>query len=282
MRNIYKLFAATLSFIISTTLSAQTYSGYSDVSITLKSDTTTRSSLISNLIEDRAGDVSPIIGAAAWFDNNKNLQCRSLLSFNYGILPKLISPDQIVEARLILKPVEIITKETISGTHYPKIIVRRVLQPWEDSVTNWITQPTANLTDEAVKNIPEKKRNRPVSIDVTSIVKNMFLYGNNGFMIRYEDSLQGVGILNQWFASARFEDEELRPELMIRWSRPANYRPPTLNLADASLPSDVMRQYYNQAVNQPYVQPQPVNPPPTPVPEDPKPKGNNNGSGTKD
>lgn len=61
--------------------------------ILLKADTTIKSVLISNLFVDRAGDQSPVIGAAAW-------QCRSLIAFDYGMLPVLIKPDQITNAQL--------------------------------------------------------------------------------------------------------------------------------------------------------------------------------------
>lgn len=276
MRIFYKLPALLVFFILSINISAQTYSNYSDIAIILKSDTSTRSALISNLLEDKAGDVSPIIGAAAWTANNKKLQCRSLLSFDYGVLPKMISPEQIIEAQLILKPVEIATQETMNGIVNPKIIVRRILQPWEDSTTSWSTQPESNLYDEAIKKIKENKKNRTLYIDVTSMVRNMFRYGNNGFMIRYEDSLQTESFLSQWFASARFEDEDLRPELLIKWSVPMGSRFPIF--ADVSpLPSEVVRQYNNNLIIQPVpsVKPEPVNPPVV-IPEDPKPKGNNN------
>lgn len=220
MKNTPKLILAYLIILISLSVSAQTYSGFSDRSIVLKSDTTTKSVLISNLLEDRVGDISPIIGAAAWSDHNKKLQCRSLLYFNYGILPLYIRPDQITEAKLILRPVEINTIEQASQLAAREFIVRRVVEPWEDSMTSWLTQPASNPGDETIKSISENKIGKPVRIDVTEIVKNMFRYGNNGFMISYRDSVETSSFLSQWFASARYEKEKLRPELIISWSYP--------------------------------------------------------------
>ncbi|NOT50665.1 MAG: DNRLRE domain-containing protein [Chitinophagaceae bacterium] len=277
MKNIYRSLVAFLSLIISLFTSAQiTYSGFSDVSITLKSDTTTKSVLISNLLEDRVGDVSPIIGTAAWVDNNKKLQCRSLLSFDYGIMPRLIRPEQITEATLILKPVEILTTETVNGMQYPKFIVRRISEPWEDSMTSWLTQPGSNIDDEVIKSVPEHKKHKTVRIDVTEIVRNMFRYGNNGFMIRYEDSLQTAVFLSQWFASARYENEKLRPELLIRWSLPANIMSyPNYDIAELSrLPMIRTNTSNQQPVNSmPYIAPVPVvQQEPTPPP---KPKQDN-------
>ena len=85
--------------------------GYSEMFILLKADTTTKSVLVSNLFVDRAGNQSPVIGADAWFDNGKHLQCRLLIAFDYGMLPVLIKPDQITNTQLVLNPVELETAE---------------------------------------------------------------------------------------------------------------------------------------------------------------------------
>jgi hypothetical protein len=131
--------------------------------------------LISNLLADRVGDVSPIIGAAAWKDSGKKLQCRSLLWFDYGLLPIFIQPEQISQAKLILRPVEMNTVEQLNSAWQPhKFVVRWVLEPWEDSMTNWITQPTASPDDETIKFITENKIGKTVRVDGTEIVKICF------------------------------------------------------------------------------------------------------------
>lgn len=221
MKNISKFLTAIFVLLFSFSVSAQVYSGFSDASIVLKSDTNTKSVLISNLLSDRVGDISPIIGAAAWKDNGKKLQCRSLLWFDYGILPLVIDPEQITQAKLILRPVEMNTVEKANASWQPQeFVVRRVLESWEDSMTSWITQPIASPEDEAVKYLSENKVGKTVRVDVTELVKNMFRYGNNGFMIGYRDSMESESFLSQWFASARNEVKKLRPELLINYSLP--------------------------------------------------------------
>ncbi|MEK7226889.1 MAG: DNRLRE domain-containing protein [Bacteroidota bacterium] len=148
------------------------------------------------------------------------MQCRSLLAFDYGILPKLLKPEQIVEAQLILRPVEFSTVESINGVPSPKFSIQRIVEPWEDSLINWLTQPASEVTDETVKQLDVTRKRKTIKIDVTEIVKNMFRFGNNGFMIRNEDSLETAVFISQWFASAKNEDEKLRPQLVIKWSRP--------------------------------------------------------------
>ena len=225
MKDSTKLLVAVtfLIFSNSTQIFSQSVTGYSDLSIMIKADTTSKSVLLSNLFEDRAGDQSPIIGAAVWFDKGKHLQCRSLLAFDYGILPRLIKPDQITSARLILNPVQLENTDANTENKNSKIIVRRVLQPWEDSLTTWINQPLSNSGDEVKKEVPVKKKDRTVNIDVTKMVKDMFQFGNNGFLICNPDSLEKDNSFSQWFASAKNDNENIRPVLVINYAVPYNY-----------------------------------------------------------
>ena len=216
---------ALLIFITSVQSFAQPLTAYSDMSVWLKADTTSKSVLVSNLFEDRAGDQSPVIGTAAWFDKGKQLQCRSLLAFDYGILPRLIKPEQITSAQLILNPVQLEnTKEDVENQK-SKFIIRRVLQPWEDSLTTWMNQPLSNSGDEVTKMVSPKKKDRTVKIDVTKMVKDMFLFGNNGFLICNPDSLETNNSFSQWFASAKNANENIRPVLVINYAVPYSYSP---------------------------------------------------------
>lgn len=279
MRKISALSTALFSLIISAGISAQIYTGFSDVSILLRSDTTTRSVLISNLFEDRVGDLSPIIGTAAWIDNNKKLRCRSLLYFDYGMLPIVIKPEQITEAKLILRPIELNTVEAVNGIPSPNFVVRRVLEPWEDSITSWLTQPPSNPDDESTKSIRENRKGKTVKIDVTEIVRNMFRYGNNGFMISFRDSLESESFLSHWFASARYENKKLRPELLISYSFPSFAGYPNDRFRDiAPMPRDHYRVGANMTQT---VSPEPINtnnnpvpPPKVPVNNEPPPPPN--------
>jgi hypothetical protein len=209
------LLTISLSIFISSAVSAQSYSGYADFSVVLKADSNSRSALLSNLLEKQPGNQSPIIGTAAWTELGRQLQCRSLLSFDYGVLPKVISADQISKAQLILVPLQINSTIDNSDIQYSKFIVQRVIEPWEDTLATWSNQPNADYINEVTKQINPKKKDKLVKIDVTDMVKNMFLHGNNGFMIKYEDSLAATASFSHWFASAKIANEDLRPLLVI-------------------------------------------------------------------
>jgi hypothetical protein len=113
--------------------------------ITLESDSSTKSALISNLNEEKSGDMSPVIGAASWLDNDKTLQCNSLIEFDFNLIPVEIKklPSIIIRADLVLYPinVEFVAKDN----EKPRIIhIQQVRDNWEDTTVKWKNQPTAN------------------------------------------------------------------------------------------------------------------------------------------
>ena len=209
------LLTVSLSIFISSAVTAQSYSQYSDYSIILKADSNSRSVLLSNLLETKPGNQSPIIGTAAWTDLGRQLQCRSLLSFDYGVLPKVIDVEKISKAELFLVPLQINSTIDNSDKQFSKFIVQRVVEQWDDSLATWSNQPHADIKGEVIKQINPKKKDKLVKINVTDMVKNMFLLGNNGFLIKYEDSLSAAASFSHWFASAKNENEDLRPLLVI-------------------------------------------------------------------
>ncbi|MEI2737247.1 MAG: DNRLRE domain-containing protein [Chitinophagaceae bacterium] len=259
-------------FFFTAQVSAQTFASFSDLSVVLKSDSTTRSVLMSSLLEDKAGDLSPIIGSASWMDNGKRLQCRSLISFEYGNLPKVISPDMISNAQLVLVPLQLKDGEQGNEKEALRLTVRRVTSPWNDSTATWSNQPAVNIDDEVTTKITKKKKDQLVKINVTEMVKTMFRTTNYGFMICYGDSTKTPEGSSHWFTSPKYEDDKVRPMLLITYSIMASQLKadeyPALPLT-AQDRADLMKMY---------IRPEPVvvTPPPAPVKEEiNNPKGNN-------
>jgi hypothetical protein len=214
------LFVCCLLLILSSTPgNAQYYFGeYINQSVTLRSDFPSKSVLVSNVLSNRVGDMSQVIGAAIWADSGRQLQYRSLLEFNYNYLPQLIinDPSLISTAELILSPVHAVISQNDEDKP-GKLYVRRVLQYWDDTLTRWENQPLADSSRQVMKTIKVKNKNYPVSIDVTKLVMDMLRSGNNGFMICPENSYQQSIASGQLFASPQNDDENLRPLLVINY-----------------------------------------------------------------
>jgi len=185
--------------------------------ITLKSDSSTKSVLVSNLKEDKAGDMSPVIGAAVWMDGGKELQCRSLLEFDFNLLPVEIrnNPLLILEADLVLYPID--AEFAVHDNEKPSVIyIREVLDKWEDSSTMWNNQPNVSSENQASGTIEAKNKNIPTSIDVTDLVLiNIFKGRNNGFMIGYDENRNQSFTAGQLFASPKHENPAIRPQLIL-------------------------------------------------------------------
>ena len=263
--------SVSFSIFISSAVLAQSYSNFD---IILKADSNSRSVLLSSLLETKPGNQSPIIGTAAWTDMGRQLQCRSLLSFNYGQLPNVIRAEQIIKAQLILVPLQVNNAIDNNDRQFSKFIVQRVLEQWEDSLATWSNQPVADIKDEVTKQINPKKKDKPVKIDVTDMVKNMFLYGNNGFMIKYEDPRAAATSFSHWFASVKNENEDLRPLLVITLGYPVVF--PYISANDLNPPLPLTARD-RQEMMQNYIRPEPViiTPPADEVKAPVKPKENN-------
>jgi len=185
--------------------------------IILESDSSTKSVLVSNIIEDKAGDMSPVIGAANWLDNDKELLCISLLEFNFNLIPVEIlnNPSLILQADLVLYPIN--TEFAVNDQAKTSVIyIRQVLDKWQDSSTSWNNQPNTNFENQHSATIETKNKNSPASIDVTDIVlNNIFKDTNNGFMIFYDENRNKSFAAGQLFASPKNENSAIRPQLVL-------------------------------------------------------------------
>lgn len=222
MKHSRSLFVCCLFLIFSSTANhAQYYSGdYINHTAILRSDIPAKSVLVSNLLEDSVGDMSPVICSANWKESGKQLECRSLLKFNYNYLPEFLinDPSLIVSAELILYPLQLIFSET-DADKPARFVVRRVAEDWIDTATSWSHQPSADSSLQAKKLIKVKNKNDIVTVDVTRLVLKMLRKGNNGFLISQDDSDPESVAKGQFFASPKYELEDLRPLLVINYRR---------------------------------------------------------------
>jgi hypothetical protein len=192
------------------------YYDYINQMITLRSDLPSQSVLMSSLLADKKGDLSPVICAALWEDSGRHLECRSLLKFNFDYIPQFIvdDPSLINSAELILFPLQVSFSE--NDVNKPaKIIVMQVIDNWVDSSARWNNQPSPDSAVRVSKFIKVKNKNYPVSIDVTKLVIKMLRSANNGFLISIDNASDSSMSSGQSFASPKFEFEELRPLLVI-------------------------------------------------------------------
>lgn len=200
---------------------SQTFANFREYTITITSDTTSKTVILSNLFENEPGGNPDFIGAARWTDANRNLDCRSLLSFELGPVFKIIKPEQVVSAQLVLTPVRLTAQAENPESFERKLEVLRITEQWDDDNVIWNRQPLTDNEHIASKKLSQEKKDKAVKINVTQQVRDILRYGNNGFMLRYEEDSLSAATAGRWFASCTNEDAAKRPVLVLEISLPA-------------------------------------------------------------
>lgn len=215
--NFRQLLTVTGLFSISFSNSSHAQTEYANKRLTLRSDFPAKTVMVSN-INQQVGEKSPFLIAAARKENGDQKEYRSLLQFNYDYLPAAImqDPTMIASAELILYP----TNSDLLANNYDepaKLVVKRIVENWNDSITGWDNLPLVDSLEVAQQKVKVNRKNREISIIVTSLVKDMILYGNNGFMI-CQSNIQTDNRLNGLsFASSVNNDTLVRPLLVIKY-----------------------------------------------------------------
>ena len=160
--------------------------------------------------------------------------------------PMIISenPGVIISAELILFPLQVAFSD--SDVYQPsKFIVSRVLKKWQDTAARWINQPAVDTSSQVVKIIKMQEKNQPVNVDVTRLIKDMILFGNNGFMICLENSPEPSIAFGELFASPKNENKNLRPILFINYREMATTSSLSQPLTDAGGRAQQLRTQQN-------------------------------------
>jgi hypothetical protein len=195
--------------------------------LTLRSDFPAKTAVVSN-INQELGKKSPFLVAAAVNENGSQIEYRSLLQFNYDYLPDIIKtdPQMISSAHLVLFPANSdVLKNNPDGTN--KLVVRRIINNWYDSLIAWDNQPVVDTSMIATEKVRIKKKDWQISVDVTRLFLDMLRHGNMGFMISQNSPVVPESLSGVSFASSLNEDKLLRPLLVIVYNDGSNTSSPS-------------------------------------------------------
>ncbi len=186
--------------------------------LTLRSDFPAKTVMVSNITQE-LGTKSPYLVAAAVEENGTQKEYRSLLQFNYEYLPPIVmtDPHMIMTAELVLYP----ANADFLANKYDetsKLVVKRIVENWYDSLTAWDNQPMVDSLGVATLKVRLSKKQPEIRVDVTSLVKDMILYGNKGFMICQKNKSVSNTISGLSFASSLNSEKLQRPLLVITYS----------------------------------------------------------------
>jgi hypothetical protein len=183
---------------------------YQESSLVINADSSSSSVMVCDLFEDKPGHLSPVIGTGSWREANKPVNLRSQLFFSLANLAD-IKPGDIIKAFLILVPAR--TGNADLEEVSCRIRVRRIIQPWVDSLTTWRNQPEVSTTDDNSYLLPPANISTYYKLNVTKMLRNMLKYGNFGFQLCFDE--YAGNSFSRFFYSAREEKQELRPQLVV-------------------------------------------------------------------
>ena len=220
MRNVlYSALLLMVSFSIPD-VNAQVYYSATARQVLLRADSSSKSAVVSNSTDQR-GDLSQLLAACYFRTGEGLLECRSYLSFNLNQLDKEMDVQKISSAKLILFPLQL--GEDTNLVYYEnsrKIVVRKVNNDWEDSLIRWNNQPVAADGNGVSQKIRPGVQKGAVVVDVTILVKRMLQNGDFGFVVSCEGPQKNSDDDISWFGSARNENIDARPVLLIDFIAP--------------------------------------------------------------
>lgn len=158
-----------------------------------------------------------IFFAYAENDNGQNKISRSFIRFDLDQIPP---GSNIISAYLKLYSVSSLwqggghSKE--SGSN--KAALYRVTENWEVNSLTWNSQPSVSTTDKVILE-ESTSSTQDYEVDVTTMIKHMYLNDNYGMMLRLDSESYKRGLV---FASSNHEEASKWPELTITYSSTAS------------------------------------------------------------
>lgn len=185
------------------------------VTLTLQPTNNPKESSVYSLVPNGNGIGTPQITVGAWTANGGPVYLRTYLMFDYTV------PDggTILSAKLSLFANTNPTAGNYVDANYGadnSFTIQRVISGWSGASINWNNQPfTTNVNQIVVPNSTSSSQNS-IDIDVTQLVKDMQINGNNGFAMRLINE-SGFNI-RQYVSSYNTSDVTKHPKLVIQYS----------------------------------------------------------------
>lgn len=159
------------------------------------------------------------LGAHSWTNSGIPDTSRSLIEFD---LDQIASGSHIVSAHLSLynNPTTNFAggeHSTFSGLN--SAYIRRIVQPWDETLVTWFTQPATTTLHQASIPASSGPHDDYINIDVTQLVQDMVdsAATSFGFEIRLVREQYYRALV---FASSDCADPNLRPRLIISYEEP--------------------------------------------------------------
>ena len=175
-----------------------------------------KDAMISSLYDNVSLGARSLLNTYAWTVKGQINITRALIDFDFGCIP----PNaKILKARMTLyytPEVEFPQMHFHSGD--PKLIVRRITEPWEEEKVTWATMPQIDESKE-VESVMIFSDSGNVVLKLKDLLEDFIKYpkDSHGFMIQLEDE---DPYYNLTLASSDCKDARRHPKLEIVYEIP--------------------------------------------------------------
>lgn len=169
--------------------------------------------IIANTASPAGNDESPELLAETWTVNGIEVYGRSYFEFNMTSIP---ANTTVKSATLYLFSDTLPKNGNLVDANYGStndFWIQRVAGGWSPTTTNFNNQPAWDTAGEV--HVPQTSQNfLNLSLNVTTMVNNMIVNGNNGFVMR----LNTEQIYNsRIFCSSNYSDSTRHPYLVVTY-----------------------------------------------------------------
>jgi len=156
------------------------------------------------------------LSIAAWTHFGAPENARAFIKFDYKDVP---ANAVLISAKLSLYAIPVPGSGNFIDAHSGptnSFTIRRITSDLNMPQINWNNQPTTTNQNQVIVPQSTSSHQDNIGIDVTNIVKDMFVSGNNGFFMQ----LQNETIYNiRQYCSSYYTDADKRPKLVLQYKK---------------------------------------------------------------
>ena len=156
------------------------------------------------------------LSIVAWTHGGAPENARSFIKFDYKDVP---ANAVLINAKLSLYAIPVPGSGNFIDAHFGStnsFSIKRITSALNMPQINWSNQPTTTTLNQVIVPQSTSSHQDNTDIDVTNLVKDMLLSGNNGFFMQ----LQNETIYNcRQYCSSYYSDADKRPKLVLQYKK---------------------------------------------------------------
>ncbi len=156
------------------------------------------------------------LSIASWTHGGSPEDARAFIKFDLSSIP---SNAKLISAKLSLFAIPVPGSGNFVDAHFGSansFTIKRITSALNMAQINWSNQPVATAQDQVIVPQSTSTHQDNTEIDVTNLVKEMLISGNNGFFMQLED--EEIYNIRQ-YCSSYHPDASKHPKLVLEYKK---------------------------------------------------------------